>query len=154
MNAATNPSDSILSEVTDEEQLSEESAQAQVDQFINYYEIHTEDLPKELKMAHVYCINHMKRAIRNGRLEIEIVDGVIVLRQNLKRPPAGMKGSQLVYKEVGVTPKRAVDDDANKGVRLSQFLGALTTEGETLISKLSGPDMSLAESLHSVFLQI
>jgi hypothetical protein len=137
-----------------EQRLSEETAQEHLDLFIDYYEIDIEDLPKELKQAMTYCFNHMKRAIRKGRLEIEVTDGIINIRQNLKKPIAGKKIPQLVYKEINIEVKRAMRDEDNREARTAQLLGALTGEGETLISKLSGPDMSLAESLATVFLQI
>lgn len=133
--------------------LSEESAQELLDQFTAYYEIDTENLPDALKSAMTYCLSHMKRAIRTGRLEIEVGDETIVIKQNLRKELPGV-GKTLTYKEVSGAAKIPMKEDSGNYGKVYTFLGALSGEGVGAIAKLKGADMSLAESLGTVFLQI
>ena len=133
--------------------ISEETAQETLDQFTAYYDMDIEGLPDALNTAMVFCLNQIKRAVEKGKLEIEITDDTIVVKQHLKKeiPRAP---NPLVYKEVNASAKLAMKDDGTQYGRIYALLGALSGEGSAVILKLKGADMSLAESLGTVFLQV
>ena len=134
-------------------QISEEVAAEQIEAFKKYYEIDIDDLTDNLKPVMVSSFQKLKRAIMSGRLEIEITEETILVKQHLKREVEGLP-NPIVYKEVSGRAKMGIKDDSTDYGKMYGFLGALCGEGPALIQKLTGPDISLAESLGVVFLQI
>jgi len=133
--------------------ISDEGSQEQIDALKDYYGIDIDDLPDSVKGAIESSFAKMKRAIMNGRLEIEVNEETILVHQTLQRPPAGAP-NPLVYKEVSGSAKIAIKDDSTDHGKVYAFLGALSGEGAGVIQKLKGKDLSLAESLGCVFLQV
>lgn len=132
--------------------ISEERAQEILDQFTEYYDIDPETMPENLQRVIASSLAKIKKAIRDGRLEIETDGQSITVKQNLQKPPAGV-ASQLTYKEVTGAAKIGIKDDSTDYGKMYTFLGALTGDGVGVIQKLGGKDLSLAESLGVVFLQ-
>jgi hypothetical protein len=132
--------------------ISEEVAQEHIDGFIEYYGISTDELPDNLSRAITSSLAKMKAAIRTGQLEIKITPETITIEQNLVKPVG--KIEKLIYKEVDGGSKVAMKEDGGDYSKTYQFLGALTGEGSAVITKLKGRDLSLAESLGVVFLQV
>jgi hypothetical protein len=132
--------------------ISEERAQEILDQFTEYYDIDPETMPENLQRVIASSLAKIKKAIRDGRLEIETDGQSITVKQNLQKPPAGV-ASQLTYKEVTGAAKIGIKDDSTDYGKIYTFLGALTGDGVGVIQKLGGKDLSLAESLGVVFLQ-
>lgn len=130
--------------------LSEESAQEQLDSFMQHYDIDLADMPKEQSEAINGALNRIKRAIRGGKLEI---DGPIV-KQTLTSATGEV--SEIIYNELSGQAKIAM---SGKGVndqygRIYALLGSLSKLGEGAIVKLKGADLSIAECVGLLFLQI
>lgn len=127
--------------------LSEEVAQAQWADFTDYYEMDTEECSDLVKTIHKSMID----AIRLGRLEvIRGEGGVMNLKQTLR------SGEILTWAELQGKHKLAIDahgDGKNYG-RMFSLAGALTGVGEAGIIKLRGVDLSLVESIGTIFLQV
>jgi len=129
--------------------LSEESAQEQLNQLLDYYEIDFDDIPTDQKNSFDMIGKKLVKFIRQGRLEIKIEDGIQCI-QTLKN------GSTVItYKELTGKAKTAMGtksaEDGNG--RIYALMGALS-DGEAAIMQLKGPDLSLAECLGAVFLAV
>lgn len=133
--------------------ISEEVAQEQTDKLKTYYDIDVDDFPNDVKAALVASFRKMVRSIRAGRLEIEFAEETIIIRQHLEKPPDGA-ANPLVYKEVVGSAKDGISDDIGSHKKMYYFLGVLCGEGAVIIRKLKGKDLSLAEALGCVFLQV
>jgi hypothetical protein len=138
-----------------EKVISEETAQGQIDKFLDCYDIDPDDMPDNLKAAVISSLKKIKKAIRKGRLEIEITDETVIISQYIdsKKAPKGAP-NPIVYKEVTGAAKIGIKDDSTDYGKMYSFLGALSGEGIRLFQNLSGKDLSLAESLGVVFLQV
>lgn len=133
-----------------EYKLSEEAAQEQLDSLLDYYEIELEDLPEAQRQAVKASVRKLVKAIRIGRLEIDFDgNGAVVVRQNIRA------GEPLTYREIDGKAKVAMGNkEANDSYgRAYALMGSLCGLGETAISQLKGPDLSLVETLGVVFLQ-
>lgn len=133
--------------------LSEESAQDQLDIFHEYYDFYPEDVSEERMSKMLKEVeNKILLAIRQGKLEISIVEGTIKVIQNLK----SSDGETVEYAElkgrhkVGMGKKSEND---NHG-RLYALLGSITGLGEQAVLKLRGADLGLAESIGAYYQQI
>ena len=133
--------------------ISEETARESLDQFLDYYEIDPDLLPEGVSDAIVSSLKKIEKAIQAGRLEIEVTDETIVIRQHLAKPPAGAP-NPIVYKEVTGRAKVGIKSDSTDYGKMYAFLGALSGDGLSVIQSLKGKDLSLAESLGCVFLQV
>jgi len=133
--------------------ISEERATEILNEFFDWYNfdvdvIDDEDTKPTLRTS----ILKMKRAIRQGLLEVEVTD-TITITQNLKHEIPTV-GKELKYKEIDGSSKVGIKDSSQSVAKVYMFLGALCGEGLEVIQKLKGPDLSLAEALGFVFLQI
>ena len=133
--------------------ISSDVADEQIEALKLYYDIDVDDLPDNVKGAIVSSFKKIKRAIMEGRLEIEVTDDTILVKQTLCKVPAGVPGT-LAYKEVSGQSKVAIRDDSTDHGKMYAFMGALCGEGSKAILALKGKDLSLAESLGCVFLQV
>lgn len=133
--------------------ISDEVAGETIDKFKEYYDIDIDDFPGDVKAALVASFRKMKRSIMEGRLEIEIAEETIAVRQHLEKPPEGAE-NPLVYKELSGSSKVNLTDDVGSHKKMYYFLGVLSGEGLKVIQALKGKDMSLAEALGCVFLQV
>lgn len=129
--------------------LSEDSAEKQLDSLLDYYEIEIDDLPEKTKDSSFAILKRLKKAIRLGRLEIQIEDGIKCV-QTLRDGK-----TQITYKEINGKAKAAMGskEDTDQNGRIYALLGALS-DGETAITKLKGPDLSLAECLGALFFMV
>ena len=129
--------------------LSEDSAQEQLNKLLDYYEIDFNDIPIEQKNAFEMIGKKLVKFIRQGRLEIKTEDGIQCI-QTLRNGT-----TTITYKELNGKAKTAMGtkgpDDGNG--RIYALMGALS-DGETVITDLKGPDLSLAECLGAVFLAV
>lgn len=133
--------------------ISEETATEQIDALIEYYDIDVKSMPENLQRAIESSLQKIKRSVMAGQLEIDISDEMIKITQTLTRPPKGFAGP-LVYKEVTGQAKIGIKDDSGDYGKMYNFLGALTGEGIGVIQRLRGRDLSLAEALGALFLQV
>ena len=129
--------------------LSEDSAQEQLNQLLDYYEIDFDDIPTEQAKAFQMIGKKLVKFIRQGRLEIKIEDGIQCI-QTLRNGT-----TIIIYKELNGKAKTAMGtksaEDGNG--RIYALMGALS-DGETMITELKGPDLSLVECLGAVFLAV
>lgn len=133
--------------------ISEEVAQEQIAGLKDYYDIEVDDFPNDVKAAVVASFKKIARAIRAGRLEITLTGEAIEIKQTLAKPPEGAP-EKLVYKEVSGIAKDGLNDDHGAHKKMYYFLGVLSGDGATVIRKLTGKDLALAEALGCIFLQV
>jgi hypothetical protein len=132
--------------------LSEQSAEDQLNLFLEYYELMEEDIPETQKSAFISACKRIIKAIRLGRLEITNVDGIKIV-QTLKNPIGESQTIEYgrIVGKAKIAMKGKVDDDYGK---MYALLGSLSGLGEVAIQKLEGPDLSIAECLGLLFLQV
>ena len=127
--------------------ISRENAQKQVDALFEYYELDgaslNDDLRAALDMSGVKLIN----AVMRGRLEIVEEDGLKIIQHT--RSGERLEYSELSGKSKIAMGKKAANDNYGK---IYALCGQMTGLGESGISQLKGPDLSLCEALGSVFL--
>ena len=127
--------------------LSEESAAEQIDLFMEYYEVDLEDIPEALADGVAAAKAKVEKAIRKGRVEIRDGEGLEIMQKI-----NGGK-SEVVYGELTGKAKIAMGDKTDYG-KIYALLGALAGIGETAIQKLRGADLSTAECIGMLFLQV
>ena len=132
--------------------ISRESAEAELKRFLDYYEIDGGDFNEEQLKAHEQSKERIIKAIRLGRLEVG-EDGFTLI-QTL-RDPVG-ESSTITYGELRGKAKVSMKSksDTDYYGRCYAVLGALSGLGDTAIINLRGVDLSLAECIGSIFLQV
>jgi hypothetical protein len=133
--------------------LSKETAETQVLSLLEYYEFNLEALPQQLQAPIESALGHIERGVMAGRLEIEVEADTCVVKQHLKKAIAGFP-NPIVYREVSGKAKIAIKDDSTTYGKIYAFLGALSGEGAAIYQTMKGKDLSLAEALGSLFLQV
>lgn len=136
-----------------EDKISREVAQEQIDALVEFYGIYPEDMPEEAESLVKASLKAVHRAIQGCRLEIKITGKEISIEQHLDDPPKGLQ-NPLLYGKVDGNCKIGMKDKMSTYEKVYALLGALSGEGVGGIQKLSGKDLSLAESLGYIFLQI
>ena len=136
-----------------ENKVSEESAEKQMQDLLDYYEIEAHHITTEHGQDAIQTINNrLVAAIQKGRLEIGSDDeGRIQITQHLKHPPGD--SPTIIYGEVTAKAKLATDglgETKNAG-RVHAFMGSLSGLGPGAIGKLRGVDMGVMEKLFLVF---
>lgn len=129
---------------------SKETAKIELQKMFDYYEIDVDDIEdKELKKAIRQGYDRLIKAVRLGRLEVKIEDGIKVI-QNLR------SGTVIEYKEIDGESKSAMDSYPPEAYnrRAQALMGALSGDGEAAMRKLKGPDLSLMEMLGLIFLAV
>ena len=132
-----------------EMKLSEESAQEQLNQLLDYYEIDFTDIPTDQKNAFDMIGKKLVKFIRQGRLEIKIEDGIQCI-QTLRNGTTTIEYKELSGKAKSAMGTKSAEDGNG---RIYALMGALS-DGEAAIIQLKGPDLSLAECLGAVFLAV
>ena len=130
-----------------ENKISKESAEISFESFLDYYDIDKEDLTDEEKLPFEQGKRRIIKAIRTGRLEITI-DDKLVITQNVKG------GQTIEYQEVTGKAKMEMDKEKGNYGKVYALLGSLSGLGGGAFKKLSGKDLSLAETLGAVFLLV
>ena len=133
-----------------EYKISEEAARVQLDELYDYYEIDIVGLPKAQKQATEAAGRKLLKAIRIGRVEINLdEDSVIRVKQNIRN------GEPLIYREIDGKAKVAMSgkDEGDAYGRAYALMGSLCGLGETAIISLKSHDLSVVECLGMVFLQ-
>jgi hypothetical protein len=133
--------------------ISRETAAAQIKQLLDYYEFDMETFPDALRNALTFAIKQIEGGIMRGRLEVESTADNCIVKQHLKSPVPGAP-NPIVYKEVSGKAKIGIRDDSSNYGKIYAFLGALSTEGAAVFQSMKGKDLSLAEALGSLFLQV
>ncbi len=131
--------------------LTKQNAQNELDKMFDYYEIDIDDIEdKKLKDAIKAGYSRLIKAVRLGRLEIKIEDGITVI-QTLRT-----NSGKIEYREIDGDAKTEMagklEDDYNG--KSYALMGSLSGLGEGAIKKLKGVDLSLAEVLGLIFLSV
>lgn len=138
-----------------ENKISREVAEQQLQELLDYYEL-DEDCFVDEKQSDIYTqtCERLKKAIMKGRLSVTNEDGIKV-KQYLKNAYDG-EVKEFEYAELAGKHKLSMGkkkDNDHYG-RMYALVGSLTGMGETAIGKLKGPDLSTAECLGFLFLQV
>ena len=131
--------------------LSEESAQAQLDTLLDYYDIDPESMEADQKKAVNFSLNKIRSGIRQGFIEISDDDG-LKITQTLREPPGDVKS--ISYNRVTGKAKVAMKDNATEHERCYQLVGSITGLGAKAIANLSLNDLKYCEALGIVFLSV
>lgn len=131
--------------------LAKQAAKNELEKMFDYYEIDIDEIEdKELKKAIQQGYSRLIKAVRLGRLEIKIEDGIQII-QTLRDGT-----EKIMYREIDGTAKtemagKTLDDIYGKSYAL---MGSLSGLGEGAIKKLKSVDLSLAEVLGLIFLSV
>jgi hypothetical protein len=135
--------------------ISEENARAQVQTFLDYYEINLEDVKNtEAKNGLDSTIDKVVKQIMLGKIEIREEADTIIVNQHLKKPMGEIK--IIEYAELGGKHKVAMKDKGANDFygRLYAMLGSISGLGETAIVGLKGTDLSACEALGVLYLNV
>jgi hypothetical protein len=130
--------------------LSLDSAKKEINRMMDYYEIEIDEIEDEtLKNAIQQGYGRAIKAIRRGRLEVIIEDGIKVIQET-------KNGTKIEYREIDGEAKTAMDSYPAEAIykRAYALLGSLSGLGEGVIKKMKGVDLSLAEVLGLIFLAV
>lgn len=130
--------------------LAEKPAKGQLESMLDYYEIDIDEIEdKEVRRAVKSGYNRLIKAIRLGRLEIKI-DGGFKVTQTTRN------NEVIEYREIDGDSKVAMSTKEEKDWYGKSYalMGSLSGVGESGIRKLKGVDLSLAEVLGMIFLQV
>lgn len=137
-----------------ESKISSAVAQQQLDELLNYYEIDKESFLDD-NQANIFdqTCGRLKKAIMKGRLSINNEDGIKV-KQLLKNSYGGDIDS-LNYAVLAGKHKTSMGKhkDTAHYSRMYALLGSLVGMSD-VIKKLEGVDLSTAECLGFLFLQV
>ena len=135
--------------------ISEESARAELNKFLEYYgldidEVILESDEQSEQRNRKRTIGRIIKAIREERLQVIDEGGVIKLSQKLKNK------SELVYGELSGRAKVAMKNcgETDYHGRMYALCGALTGIGDAGVHKIKGQDLSLLECIGNIFLAI
>lgn len=133
-------------------QISLESAERQMDELLDYYEIEKEHIVNEHGKDAIQTIyNRLVGSIQNGRLEIKQTEEGLLIIQHLKHAPGDV--SSITYHEITAEAKLAMDGHGdNKGfTKMHALMGALSKLGPSAMKQLRGVDQGIMERLALVF---
>ena len=126
--------------------LSEESAREQLQILLDFYDQDLEDLDDEDSKVSIRISKKLTKAFMQGKLEVEIDDTGIKVRQNL------CDGSSLVYRTIDAQAKVAMEQYKKPHERLYGLLAVLSKSPMAKVQKIKGVDLSIAEHLALIFL--
>ena len=136
--------------------LSEEAAEEQLELFCDYYGINLDDEDdKEIRRANASVKKKIIRSIRRGLVEFKEEEDTFNVYQNLIKPLQGIT-SPIKYKEPTGHSKIAMKESENTDYygKMYNLLGGMSGEGKKPFLKMKGQDLSIAESLALLFLDI
>jgi hypothetical protein len=134
--------------------ISDSVALQQLESLLDYYEIGGDDFPeKKQKDAFEMTCARLKKAIMKGRLTVSVEDG-IKITQRLKKTYG--ETTELEYQELSGKNKVAMGqyEETEQHKKIYALLGSLTSLGESGIEQLKAVDLSTAECLGFLFLQV
>lgn len=131
--------------------ISEEVARDQFQEFLDYYDLDPSVMPEDQRAAFESSASRIIKAVRSGKLEFG-QDGTV--KQFLKKPVGEV--SEIKYEELSGMHKVAMKSKKGEDHygRMYALLGSLSGLGEMGIMKLKGADLSVAESVGIIFLQV
>jgi plasmid stabilization system protein ParE len=130
--------------------LSKHAAGKELEKMMDYYEIDIDEIEdKDLKKAITSGYDRLVKAVRLGRLEIKLEEGIQIV-QTLRN------GEKIKYREIDGIAKTqmAGKDEKDYYGKSYALMGSLSDMGEGAIKQLKGVDLSLAEVLGMIFLSV
>lgn len=130
--------------------LSEESAKEQLDLFFEFYDVDFETLYEEDGSNKVKNKIEKKliKAIRQGKVEFENTQEEFLVKQNLRN------GNQFVYHEPTGHMMSQLDKYKSQHDKMYNILAMLSKKPVDKIKSISGPDLSIAEFIGLIFLNL
>jgi len=148
---------SAVEQLLSDQVISEEVAQNEFQNVLDFYDIDFDDIKEErVKNGMESSMRKIIRAIRKGNLTIkENPEGVPIIIQTLRRRQDKMPET-IEYGEPGGKAKIAMSKAADNDHygKLYALLGSISGLGHAKITMLKGVDMSLAECIGTIFLQV
>ena len=135
--------------------LSLESAEAQLDEMLKYYRIERESIVNEYGKDGVETVcNKLILAIKDGLLEIAVVDGDLKVTQNLQHAPGD--DPTIMYGVLTGAIKITLDKygEGKSYARLHALMGALAGLPPKAMEALKGADYGTMESLSLLFMLV
>ena len=131
--------------------ISEESAGEQFELFTDFYEIDLTDLDDgDGEVASQSVRNKFMRAVRGGRIEVREGENGVEVKQNLLRPIATL--NEIVYGQLTGKARKALRKIKGHHAQMYTLLSVLSGEGTEIYDKMTGKDLSAAESVALLFL--
>lgn len=134
-------------------QISEEIAKEQLQKMLDYYELEVEELDEDIQSLITSSCRQVKKAIMAGLMDIEVSGNNCKVKQYLRFPLNGIP-NPITYHELNGKCKAEIKDDLGDYQKIYTLLGVLSREGMSVIQLLQGKDLSRAEALASIFLQV
>ena len=136
--------------------ISVESAQAQIDSFLEYYGIDKADMELEDGAEAVQTmLNTLNRAIQKGVLEVTDTDDDLVVIHRFARPVKLQSGdvTEITYRDKVGKAKIAMDAVSGKKnqSRMNHFMATMGDTTESVIINLKGFDAMVYSRLATVF---
>lgn len=139
----------------DNPKLSEKSADDIFDKLLDHYDVDVSLIADEsAKRGAIAAHNKIKDAIRKGKVEIEWdEDETPTIIQHLYKP---VIESPVRYGEIDGRAKIAMKDcsETDNYGKIYALLGGVSKRGQAEIIKLKGRDLSIAECIGALFLQV
>jgi len=134
--------------------ISEKVAKDQFKVFVDYYDLDLTLIPASARESVDSAIDRIMKAITKGRLEIRESESGVELVQTFKFP-MGEKSSMVYGVLTGKTKvSLKTKSEQDPFGRMYALAGSLTGIGDDGIMALKGPDLSLAECIGCLFLQV
>lgn len=134
--------------------ISEESAQAQMDLYLDCYDIRPDSIKDADKKENLEgAIDSVVDHIMRGRIEITEGENDIIVTQKLERPSGDCKEFKYDLGRMGTakTQMKAAKDGDGYG-KMYAFMGSLCGNGIAFVQKLKFADQRAMEALSIVFL--
>ena len=130
--------------------IGKEAAKNELKKMFDYYELDVDEIEdKDLKRAINQGYDRLIKAVRLGRLEVKLENGIKII-QTLR------SGTKIDYREIDGNAKSemAGKDATDHYGKAYALMGSLSGLGESAIKQLKGVDLSLAEVLGLIFLSV
>jgi hypothetical protein len=134
---------------SDKYKISDKVATEQLIKLLSYYDIDIDNIEdKKLQQLMESVFNKTVQFIRMGKLEIKIENGVQIIQNT--------KNDKIIYTGIRAENKISMDayEEKETHKRIYAVLGSLSGLGENAILKLEEQDMSCAECVGFIFLQV
>lgn len=137
--------------MVDSKSISKKAAKAQIEILKDYYDIDEEYFTSESADSMKSKLFDIEKSIRKGRLEISN-DGGLKMKQNLKVPINGI--NSLEYSVLKGAAKEAMDEADGSHSKVYTLMSFLSNESYSTFRKMEGVDVSLVETLGTLFLEV
>lgn len=131
--------------------ISIENAEVEVKKILDYYDIEVEE--GDTLLARM--VQGLVKAVSKGLVEVAVDGDGIVIQQHLVRPVGTLK--TIKYNEITGACKRAtgrIKEEGDVYGKIYALLAAMAHESSSVFDRMRAPDISIAEKLGMIFLQV